>query len=46
MSKTVEIQQRKDGGKSFILWNLSVMLHGCESMRDEINWSDPNRAET
>lgn len=36
MSKIVEIQQRKDDGKSFILRNLSVMLHGCENTRDKI----------
>lgn len=32
----VELQQRKDDGKSFILGNLSMMLHGCENTRDEI----------
>lgn len=36
MSKIVEIQQRKDDGKSSILRSLSMMLHGCESTRDEI----------
>lgn len=36
MSKIVETQQRKDDGKSFILRNLSVMLHGCENTRDKI----------